>query len=173
MEDELLEIVDLEGRVLRLAPRSEIHGDPSLPHRVVHVLVFNGEGALLLQKRSMLKDVAPGKWDTSVGGHVEPGESIRDAAKREMLEELSIEYEPDFLYSYTHTNDYETELVYTFSCVHNGSVSFNKEEIDEVRPWSIDDIMHSIDDHILSDNFKDEIATYVKANEAEFRQKIH
>ena len=171
MGDELLEIVDFEGRVLRLAPRSEIHGDPSLPHRVVHVLVFNEKGDLLLQKRSMIKDVAPGKWDTSVGGHVEPGESIRDAALREMQEELDITYEPDFLYSYTHTNNYETEIVYTFSCVHNGSVSFNKDEIDEVRPWSIDEIMHSIDDQILSDNFKDEIAIFVKTREAGWTHK--
>ena len=165
MEDEILEIVDFKGRVLRLAPRSEIHGNPALPHRVVHVLVFNGRSELLLQKRSMLKDVAPGRWDTSVGGHVEPGEGIRDAALREMQEELGITCEPDFLYSYTHTNHYETELVYTFSCVHDGSVSFNKEEIDEVRPWSIDDIMHGMDGQSLSDNFKHEINNYLKTHE--------
>jgi isopentenyldiphosphate isomerase len=172
MEDELLEIVDFEGRVLRLAPRSEIHGNPALLHRVVHVLVFNSKGELLLQKRSMLKNVAPGKWDTSVGGHVEPGESIRNAALREMQEELGITYEPDFLYSYTHTNHYETEIVYTFSCIHDGSVSFNKNEIEEVRPWSIDDIMHSMDDPTLSDNFKHEIANYMKAREAGWPHKI-
>ena len=75
--------------------------DPSLLHKVVHVLVFNDAGNLLLQKRSMNKDVAPGKWDTSVGGHVSPGEDLKTAALREMKEELGVipeDIEP--LYSY-------------------------------------------------------------------------
>src|SRR3990172_7021722 len=88
--DETLEVVDKDGNVLGLAKRSEIHGNPSLVHRVVHVLVFNSKGDLLLQKRSMNKDVAPGTWDTSVGGHVNPGEDIPEAARREMKEELGI-----------------------------------------------------------------------------------
>ena len=88
--DEILEVVDKNGNVLELAKRSEIHGNPSLLHRVVHILVFDGKGRILLQKRSLNKDVAPGKWDTSVGGHVNPGEDILDAAKREMKEELGI-----------------------------------------------------------------------------------
>lgn len=99
MDDEILEIVNEEGEVLGLAPRSEIHGNPSLWHRVVHVLVFNRKGELLLQKRSMDKDVAPGRWDTSVGGHVNPGESLVKAAARELMEELGVEAEPEFVYS--------------------------------------------------------------------------
>lgn len=157
--DEILEIVDKQGRVLGLAPRSEIHGNPSLMHRVVHVLVFNKTGELLLQKRSLKKDVAPGKWDTSVGGHVEPGESLPEAAKRELKEELGITAEPEFLYSYIHTNSYETELVHTFLYRHEGSVSFNRDEIDEVRFWSIEDILKHLEDETLSDNFKHEITT--------------
>jgi isopentenyldiphosphate isomerase len=86
--NEILEVVDKYGNVLKLAKRSEIHRNPSLIHRVVHVLVFDKKGRLLLQKRSLNKDVAPGKWDTSVGGHVNPGEDILEAAKREMKEEL-------------------------------------------------------------------------------------
>jgi isopentenyldiphosphate isomerase len=161
MDDEILEVVNEQGEVLRLAPRSEIHGNPSLIHRVVHVLVFNEKGELLLQKRSLKKDVAPGRWDTSVGGHVNPGESLIEAAKREMKEELGIDSEPEFLYSYIHTNPYETELVYTFSCTYEGSVSFNKDEIDEVKFWSIEEIMGHMDGTTLSDNFKQEISTYL------------
>ncbi len=165
MEEEILEVVNEKGSVLRLAPRSEIHGDPSLIHRVVHVLVFNEKGELLLQKRSMNKDVAPGRWDTSVGGHVEPGEEPAGAAKREMQEELGISEEPEYLYSYTHSNPYETELVYTFRCTYGGEVSFNAEEIDEVRPWPLEEILHSLGDNALSDNFKHEISVYLEKRE--------
>lgn len=161
MEDEILEIVNERGEVLGLAPRRQIHGNPSLMHRVVHVLVFNSRGELLLQKRSLSKDVAPGRWDTSVGGHVNPGESLPEAAVRELHEELGINAEPRFLYSYVHTNPYETEVVYTFACRHDGEFSFHREEIDEVRFWRIEDILSHLEGAALSDNFKHEITTYL------------
>src|ERR1700686_4931160 len=88
MQEEMIEIVDTEGSTIGIRRRSEVHGNPSLLHKVVHVLVFNDAGNLLLQKRSMNKDVAPGKWDTSVGGHVSPSEDLKTAALREMKEEL-------------------------------------------------------------------------------------
>ncbi|MBI4685616.1 MAG: NUDIX domain-containing protein [Nitrospirae bacterium] len=164
--DELLEIVSREGRIIGLAPRSEIHGNPSLIHRVVHVLVFNKKNKLFLQKRSFKKDVAPGRWDTSVGGHISPGENTIQAAKREMEEELGItDCTPEFLYTYMHTNPYETELVYTYRCVYDGDISFNKDEIDEVRAWSIDEIQNNIGKNIFSDNFEHEINTYLKFKE--------
>ena len=162
MKEEILEIVDMDGKIIGTAPRSEIHGNPSLVHKVVHVLVFNTEGALLLQKRSMNKDVAPGKWDTSVGGHVSPGEDLLIGAQREMEEELGVV--PDnlkFLYSYIHSNPYETELVSTYSCIDNGPFSFNTEEIDEVRCWSIEEIKDATGKGILSDNFESEILKYL------------
>jgi len=159
--EEFLEVVDDDGNVISLAPRSVIHGNPSLMHRVVHVLVFNKDGDILLQRRSLKKDVAAGKWDTSVGGHVDPGEKIEEAAKRELLEELGIEAEIRFLYSYRHTNPYETELVYTFMCTHNGEFYFNKEEIDEVRFWSIGEIKDSLGNGLMSDNFEHEFSTYL------------
>ncbi len=162
MKEELLEVVNERGEGLRTLPRSEIHGNPSLMHRVVHVLVFNGRGELFLQKRSMNKDVAPGKWDTSVGGHVNAGESLDDALKRELKEELGIAASmPRFLYSYIHSNEYETELVYTYSCTYDGKINFQADEIDEVRPWSMDEIRRSMGKGILSDNFEHEIQTYI------------
>ncbi|MDI6801793.1 MAG: NUDIX domain-containing protein [Thermodesulfovibrionales bacterium] len=157
-----MEIVDRHGNTIGLAPRSEIHGNPSLLHKVVHVLVFNENGDLLLQKRSMNKDVAAGKWDTSVGGHISPEEDLIESAKREMEEELGIISDSiKFLYSYIHSNPYESELVYTHSCIHNGPFAFNKEEIDEVRSWSIEEIKKAMGSGILSDNFESEIMNYL------------
>ena len=115
-----------------------------------------------MQKRSVTKDVAPGKWDTSVGGHISPGEDLMEAAKREMGEELGVA--PDalrFLYSYIHTNPYESELVSTYTCLHDGPFSFSREEIDEVRFWEIGEIRRTIGSGVLSDNFESEIMKYL------------
>ncbi|PMP71863.1 NUDIX domain-containing protein [Thermodesulfovibrio sp. 3462-1] len=160
--EEFLEIVDKDGRVISIAPRSFIHGNPSMLHKVVHVLVFNLKGELLLQKRASHKDVAPSKWDTSVGGHIKPGENILTAAKREMLEELGVVPENlRFLYTYIHSNEYESELVYTYWTIHEGPFDFNKNEIEEVAFWSIEKIQNSLKSGFFSDNFKHEFFRFI------------
>lgn len=162
-DDEVLEVADREGNIVGLAKRSELHGNPSLIHRVVHVLVFNARGELLLQKRSMTKDVAPGKWDTSVGGHINPGEAVPDAARREMKEELGISgIGLDFLYTHLFSNHVETELVYSYTCAYDGAIAFNHGEIEEVAFWDIKKIIKQLGKDIFSRHFEEEIATYLR-----------
>lgn len=158
MIDEYLEVVNEKGEIIGKELRSKIHGNPSLIHRVTHVLVFNRRGELLLQKRSGNKDVAPGKWDTSVGGHVNAGETIEEAVLREMEEELGIRgVKPEFIYSYIHSNPYETELVYTHQCLYEGEIRFNPEEIEEVRFWRLSEIT---DSPLFSQNLLHEVSLY-------------
>jgi len=161
-DKEMLEVVDRDGNVIGLASRSEVHGDPSRIHRVVHVLVFDRKGRLLLQKRSQNKDIAPGKWDTSVGGHVSPGEDIKDAARREMEEELGIsDCGLTFLYSYLFPGVAETELVHTFSCLHSGPFQYNRDEIDTVEFRDLNEIRSTLGSGLFSQHFECEIRTYL------------
>lgn len=161
-KEEFLEIVNEKGEVIGHAKRSDVHGNPSLIHKVVHVLVFNKKGEILLQKRALNKDVAPGRWDTSVGGHVGIGENLFFSSKREMQEELGINgVDVEFLYSYIHRNNYESELVTTFKCIYDGEIFFNKQEIDEVKFWTFDEIKNAMGKKILSDNFENEFIAYL------------
>lgn len=160
---ELLEVVSTSGNIIRLAKRTELHSNPSLIHRVVHVLVFNKTGELLLQKRSLRKDIAPGKWDTSVGGHINPGEDISHAAKREMREELGIsECRLTFLCKYLFSNHCESELVSTFTCVYDGVIKFNIEEIDEIRFWNLKEVKENFGKDIFSSHFEKEMKKILK-----------
>lgn len=162
-DNEMLEVVDREGTVVGLARRSELHGDPSLTHRVVHVLVFNNKGEILLQKRSLMKDVAPGKWDTSVGGHVNPGEDVLGAATREMAEELGIsEVKLDFLYTHLFSDNTESELVSSYSCVYSGEINFDRDEITEVGFWDFERIRENLGKDIFSRHFEEEISTFFR-----------
>ncbi len=140
--EEIFDIVDNNGRVIGRAPRSACHGDPSLAHRVVHIHVFNSAGDLLLQKRGKNKTIQPGKWDTSVGGHLAAGEGYDDAAAREFEEELGIDpaclAEGALLPIYDHVwrNEIETEHIRVFRLDFEGPFRFQRSEIDAVRFWA-------------------------------------
>ncbi len=161
MTDEWLPLVDKEGQTIGRARRSEVHGNPSLMHPVVHCLVFNRAGSLLLQLRSMSKDVQPGRWDTSVGGHVGLDESLEAALLREVKEELSILVQAEqfsFLYRYIMRSAIETELVHTYAVTHEGPFVPEAGDIDELRFWSWCEIEAALGTSVFTPNFEDEYA---------------
>ncbi|MCF8040443.1 MAG: NUDIX domain-containing protein [Desulfohalobiaceae bacterium] len=85
----LLEVVDIDNRVVGLMPKEEVH-EQQLMHRSVLVLLYNTEKKLYIQKRSSRKLQYPGCWDLSANGHVLAFETPKEAAIRELQEELGI-----------------------------------------------------------------------------------
>jgi len=78
-----------------------------LPRREVAILVlYDDEGRMLLQKRTMDAPTFPGVWGF-FGGGIEKGESPLDALKRETYEELEYDVTcPEFVFEqeYRHEN---------------------------------------------------------------------
>ncbi len=62
---------------------------------VVHICIFNDKGQMLMQKRQSFKNGWPGMWDVTVGGGALAGENSRQAAHRELLEEIGVLYDFD------------------------------------------------------------------------------
>lgn len=156
---ELLERCDECGRPLGPVERSRCHGDPSLVHLTVHLHVVDGRGGLYLQKRSMLKDLYPGRWDTAVGGHAGAGEEPRSALLREAREELGIDAsaaEP--LYEYLHSNAHESEYVHTFGIVLPGPFRLHPDEIAGGRFHSRAEIEAGLGTGLFTPNFEHEYA---------------
>lgn len=160
---ELFNILDETGKTVGRASREECHNCSFLLHGVVHVLVFNSFGEVLIQKRSITKKIQPGKWDTSVGGHINCDETLEEALNRETEEELGIRdalFEK--LYNYIMVSDVEREFVTTFRCFWDGSISFQKSEIEEVRFFSPDEIESHLGSGYFTPNFEEELKYYKK-----------
>lgn len=89
MSEDQLEIVDQSGAIIGLAHRSEVHAKGFL-HKEIHVYFLTPNKELIFQHRSKDKDTLPDLLDSTVGGHVDPGESFEEAAVRETFEETGI-----------------------------------------------------------------------------------
>lgn len=163
-QEEYLDILDEAGRVMGQELRSRCHGDPTLRHRAVHVFVRSSKGQIFLQKRGQSKTIQPGKWDTSVGGHLQVGESYEQAAVRELREELGVNIRDAGgptslrkLHDYIWRSPVETEHVRTFEIVWDGPFQTQQDEIDEGRFWSRMEICASLGRGLLTPNLEEEI----------------
>ena len=157
-QEELFPVVDEHGTQIGIAPRNVCHnGKSMLLHPVVHLHLFNNDGELFLQKRATTKDIQPGKWDTSVGGHVSPGETVEEALFREAGEELAISnFSPVFLVKYVWKSLRERELVYSFSTISDDLPVTDINEIDEGRFWNLKEITDNLGKNIFTPNFENE-----------------
>lgn len=156
-EEEWLPLVDEEGNLIGKETRRMCHGGSMKLHPVVHIHIFNSKGELYLQKRSMTKDIQPGKWDTSVGGHIDYGETIEIAAERECREELGVlGVKPQLLYKYLWQSNVERELVYVYNLIID-DVSFIKPDGDEVsegRFWTKFELAANMGKQVFTPNFE-------------------
>lgn len=88
--DERIDILDSEGNFTGTSClKSKAHKE-GLFHATVHVWFFTSDHQVLLQKRALTKKVFPGLWDVSVAGHIGAGETISEAAIREVEEEIGL-----------------------------------------------------------------------------------
>lgn len=164
-KEEWLPIVNEKGEVTGRAPRSLCHSGTKLLHPVVHLHIRNEKQEFFLQKRSMKKDLLPGKWDTAVGGHIGLNEKVEDALKRETFEELGItDFEARPLGSYLWESPREKELVFSFVCSRYNRIYINNDEVDEGRFWSKKEIEQGIRADLLTPNFIHEYQFLLKGN---------
>ena len=105
----------------------------------------------------MRKEIQPGKWDTSVGGHVSYGESILEAVYREASEELGFtEFHPIHVETYEFESSIEREMVNVFAVIGSYDLHPDLEEVEEGRWWDIADVDAAMGKGVLTPNFESE-----------------
>lgn len=156
--EEILPLVNPGGEVIGSATRSCYHERPGILHPVVHLHVINSFGEIYLQKRSLRKDVFPGRWDAAVGGRITYGETLEGAIKREALEEIGItDFLPKFLAERTIDTAYESEYVHVFMTRYDRSMRYNPEELADGRFWCLHEIEKNIGKGVFTPNFEQDL----------------
>jgi isopentenyldiphosphate isomerase len=163
-DDELLPVINEEGEFIKLAPRKVCHdGKSMLLHPVIHLHILNSDGHLYLQKRSMNKDIQAGKWDSSVGGHVDPGETTEQALLREARGEAGlVSFTYELIRKYLWESEREREMVYSFITRSDHIPVLDPGEVDDGRYWSHSEIESYLGKGVFTPNFEYEYLQVLK-----------
>ncbi len=86
---EILDIVDENDQVIGSAPRDIAHRD-GLLHRAIRIIFYTSRGTMILQRRSLKKEINPGFLSLAVAGHVTQGDDYLHTAQKETFEETGL-----------------------------------------------------------------------------------
>lgn len=160
-KNEQFPVVDEQGNVIGAISRGEAHGGSMVLHPVVHLHVLNSKGDIYLQHRPDWKDIQPDKWDTACGGHIDLGENVEMALRREVGEELGIEVkDPEVLGYYVFEGKRERELVYSHKMIYDGEIHPSTSELAGGRFWSMSEIRENLGCGVFTPNFEDEFSRF-------------
>ena len=89
-DSEALILVDEADREVGHLSNVSCHEGHGVLHRAFSILIFNGNGELLLQQRAPSKRLWPLYWSNSCCSHPRKGETVAAAARRRLREELGL-----------------------------------------------------------------------------------
>ena len=90
MAEELIVLVDDDGRTIGTMPKPQVHHGETPLHRAFSASLFDDGGRLLLTRRALGKQTFPGMWTNTVCGHPGPGEDDAAAIARRAADELTL-----------------------------------------------------------------------------------
>ena len=139
-DDEPLMLVDPSDNVIGFEEKLNAHKGNGKLHRAFSIFLFNDLGEVLLQRRSELKPLWPGYWSNTCCSHPRRGETLEEATRRRLREELDLSAKLTFLFKFEYQAQFENvgsehELCSVFVGHVDGRPmpSYNPSEIQECQ----------------------------------------
>lgn len=131
---ESLILVDDADREVGHLDKARCHAGRGVLHRAFSLLIFNGNGDLLLQQRASSKRLWPLYWSNSCCSHPRRSESMETAVQRRLREELGVSCPLQFLFKFRYQAQFddsgaENELCSVFIGRTASPPRVNREEI--------------------------------------------
>jgi len=118
-------------------------------HRAFSVFLFDTEGRMLLQQRAAGKYHGAGLWSNACCSHPLPGESVEDAVRRRLREELGIDAATRKLFAFTYRAEVENGLVehefdHVFAGCYEGALAPDPEEVAACRYTGMEELRQEL-----------------------------
>jgi len=150
--EEYVILVDQDDNPIGKEDKVKCHLPNGKLHRAFTALIFNGDGKLLLTKRSEGKMLWPNDWDGTVASHPRESETYVSSAERRMPEEIGISCKMDYVNKFEYHVPYkdigsENEICGTLiGTVDNFDNScMIKDEISEVKWINPDELKNELE----------------------------
>ncbi|VEA66927.1 Uncharacterized Nudix hydrolase yfcD [Serratia plymuthica] len=152
-DTEWVDIVNEQNEVIAQSSRQQMRAQ-RLRHRATYIVVHDGMGKILVQRRTDIKDFYPGWLDATAGGVVQSGENVLDSARREAEEELGIAGVPFAEHGLFYFEEEQCRVWGAlFSCVSHGPFALQEEEVVEVS-WLTPEEITARCDEFTPDSLK-------------------
>jgi len=148
MDETKVILVDENDIQTGLSGKMEAH-EKALLHRAVSVFIINSKGEWILQRRAFDKYHSNGLWTNTCCTHPHPGESVFDAARRRLSEEMGISCNVTWLFSFIYREKLDNELTehefdHVFLGVTDNEPVINISEVEEWEKISYPDLHSDI-----------------------------
>ena len=150
--EEYVILVDQNDNPIGKEDKVKCHLPNGKLHRAFSALIFNGEGKLLLTKRSEGKMLWPNEWDGTVASHPRESETYVSSAERRMPEEIGIDCKVSYVNKFEYHVPYkdigsENEICGTLIGAIDSfdKSSLIKDEISEIKWISPDELKNELE----------------------------
>jgi len=170
-DTEWVDIVDEQNEVIAQSSRQQMRAE-RLRHRATYIVVHDGMGKILVQRRTEIKDFYPGWLDATAGGVVQSGENVLDSARREAEEELGIAGVPFAEHGLFYFEEDQCRVWGAlFSCVSHGPFALQEEEVAEVC-WLTPEEITARGDEFTPDSLKALSLWLTRNNEQDYGKPL-
>lgn len=153
MSEPQIQIVTEHDEPLRASNKHDAYINGSF-HRMARVMVEDGNGRILLQKRAKHMEMYPDRWDNSAAGYVDDGEDYLTAALRELNEEIGLSnvtltplgyYQSSSMFDWRHLNRFNQ--VYKLIADQDTKFKLKADEVAAVEWYTVDEIRRLTAEH--------------------------